>query len=121
MEEEENQEINPRTIILDPDEINMTVTSNNVNEPYISQPSHYTKNEIFQIRSFLRIWLHLLKKSVMKNFIFGPVSSPPSSNSVAISSSGKGSVSSNASKNSEGSSKDSSELDSFYFPKNKKR
>ena len=23
-----------------------------------------------QIRSFLRIWLHLLKKSLMKNFIF---------------------------------------------------
>ena len=26
-----------------------------------------------QIRSFLRIWSHLLKKSLMENFIFGPV------------------------------------------------
>ena len=28
-----------------------------------------------QIRSFLRIWSHLLKKSVMENFIFCAVSS----------------------------------------------
>ena len=27
-----------------------------------------------QIRSFLRIWSHLLKKSLMENFIFGAVS-----------------------------------------------
>ena len=41
--------------------------------------SHFTKNEVSvkdffskydQIRSFLRIWSHLLKKSLMKNYIF---------------------------------------------------
>ena len=29
-----------------------------------------------QIRSFLRIWSHLLKKSLMENFIFGAVNIP---------------------------------------------
>ena len=29
-----------------------------------------------QIRSFLRIWLHLLKKSLMENFIFCAVNMP---------------------------------------------
>ena len=29
-----------------------------------------------QIRSFLRIWLHLLKKSLMQNFIFYAVHFP---------------------------------------------
>ena len=43
---------------------------------------HYTKNEVFhrdffskydQIRSFLRIWLHLPQKYLMENFIFSAV------------------------------------------------
>ena len=31
---------------------------------------HSTKIEVYQVYSFLRIWSHLLKKFVMKNFIF---------------------------------------------------
>ena len=37
-----------------------------------------------QIRSFLRIWSHLLKKSLMGNFIFCAVNSSPDSNHFII-------------------------------------
>ena len=36
---------------------------------FILHYKHYTKNEVFNY-NFLRIWSHLLKKSLMKNFIF---------------------------------------------------
>ena len=48
---------------------------------YLNFFSHCTKNEVYhffskcdQIRSFLRIWSHLLKKSLNENFIFYVVS-----------------------------------------------
>ena len=43
-------------------------------ETYTAQKMKFSITDFFskcdQIRSFLRIWLHLLKKSVMKNSIF---------------------------------------------------
>ena len=38
-------------------------------------------SKCYQIRSFLRIWSHLLKKSLIENFIFCAVYKPPSMNS----------------------------------------
>ena len=49
-----------------------------VDEIHTAQKMKFSIKDIFskcdQIRSFLRIWSHLLKKSLMKNFIFCAVS-----------------------------------------------
>ena len=46
MEEEENLEMDLRIILLDSDEISMTVSINNINKPYISQSSSHHYHQI---------------------------------------------------------------------------
>ena len=46
MEEKENLEMDLRIILLDSDEISITVSINNVNEPYILQSSSHHYHQI---------------------------------------------------------------------------
>ena len=73
-----------------PDEINIQKhlirrwmiqeSSRVVHHVYTTQKNKFSTKDFFskcdQIRCFLRIWSHLLKKSLMENFIFGVVIEP---------------------------------------------
>ena len=52
----------------------ITLTIIEIFSQYVAQKMKFSITDFFskcdQIRSFLRIWSHLLKKSVMENFIF---------------------------------------------------
>ena len=79
--------VNPEAL---PDEINIQKhlirrwmiqeSSRVVHHVYTTQKNKFSTKDFFskcdQIRCFLRIWSHLLKKSLMENFIFGVVIEP---------------------------------------------